>query len=289
MASLFLENRFGQPSLVQGWRFLARVALPPVIPIMHLFKKTPLACVLALFVVAAVHGACGQEQSFADANCALTPPPGWQPKQLKNAPHLVAAYSDPEGTRTLLIFAINRGKVHPVFNEAVAAEFDKGMEKGGSGPETSGRFVSFAGFDVYERRGTTAKSRYTSTFMLAIPTGDGLYDLQATCAKGEAADDGDIRKSLNSFRFLHPPGPPRAPRSTAYRIGYSLGTRLIVLVLFGVLGLIVWAIIKAASRLRPPMPAGFSGPAPQPQVSQADLPPPLPPMTGDHPFEPYEY
>ena len=120
---------------------------------MNLFLNKRLACALALFLTAAVCGADGQEQSFAEANCAFTPPAGWHQKEIKDQPGFVAAYGDPGETRTLLILVYGRGKAQHVFNEDSVAEFDKGMEKAGSGPKTSGKFVQFAGFPTYERRG----------------------------------------------------------------------------------------------------------------------------------------
>ena len=100
------------------------------------------------------------------------------------------------------------------------------------------------------------KGKHLSTVVLAIPTSDGLYGLEALGTKNEVGDDEEVRQSFNTFRFLHPPGPPQSPQDAAYRAGYLFGQ---VFIPVAILGLIVWGITKAVSRRNPPVPAAFRG------------------------------
>lgn len=255
---------------------------------------TRLACALALFFLVATCDANGQEQSFPSGNCAFTPPPGWSRREFKQLPDLIAAYSDPAGDRTLMILANQRGKVGPAMDEAAITEVDRVIEKDGGGPKTSGKLVQFAGFRAYERRGTAGnKNKHMTTLGITFPTGDGIYILHAFSTVNEAADDEEMRRALNSFRFRSSPGTPRQPPDAAYRAGYFAGQGFVSL---PVLALIIWGVSKLVSRRKSTVLAGPSGSYPSPLAGFAPMhptgvaePPPLPPGADGMTPKRYEY
>ncbi len=249
--------------------------MPTTKTMMNPRARTFLAWTLALFLTtAAARGATNEEQALTAENCALTVPADWSGRDLKHVPGVVAAFGDAAGQRTLLVLVQGRGQPGEAASDSFVTGFDIGMEKSGGGQKTSGKFVQLAGFRTYERRGTaTLQGQHVTTLVLAVPTGDGTYLLEALMTNGEAGDDPQIRQTVDSFHFLHPPGLPHTPPDSAYRIGYFGGLILfLLLILAG-----IWALVRAFSRRGPPPPPpGYPGTFAYPQAVFPP-PPPLPP------------
>ena len=240
--------------------------------------KIFLVCLLALSFVLSAHGDLGQEESFANENCALTPPAGWERLEGLNQPGLFAGFRNADRSRLVLLLVHQRGHRAAGLNDAWVAAFDRGVTKAGGGERLSGKIVQVAGYPAYERRGTSrAKDNPRSTVMLAVPTGDGIYLLEGLTSTGDAGEDAEIRQTLATFRFLRSPGPTR---SAAYWLGYLLG-----LVGFAVIVVLVtWLIARLVNRGRSNVPAAPSGPypagasfPPPPPAPPPPLPPPPPP------------
>lgn len=242
---------------------------------MRLPTITSLACLLAVLFVLPVRGVDGQEEAFADENCALTPPAGWRHLDSMNQPGCFAAFGNADRSRIVLLFAHQRGRPAAEFGDAGVESFEQGVTKAGGGERLSGKFVEMAGYRAYERRGMlSAKGNQMSSLMIAMPTGDGIYLLEALAVGGDAGEDAAIRQTLGTFRFLHPPGPPQ---SAAYRLGYLLGQIGFAVV---VVGLVIGLVVRAITRNRSRVSAQPSGPYPFPSGSfppPAPPPPPLPP------------
>lgn len=239
---------------------------------MRLPTKIFLACLLAIHFVLPVRGDAGREESFAGNNCAVTPPAGWQHLDGINQPGCFASFCNADRSRIVLLMVHERGHPAAEFSDASVQAFEQGVTKAGGGDRMSGKFVEMAGYRAYERRGTlSGKGNRMSSLMIAMPTGDGIYLLEALASNGDAGEDAEIRQTLGTFRFLRSPGPPQ---SAAYRLGYLLGQIGFGAVAVGlVIGLIVWALVRSRSRT-PVMP---SGPYPYPSGSFPPPPPPPPP------------
>ena len=230
--------------------------------------KTFLVCWLACHLVLSARGEAGpKEASFADENCALTPPAGWQPLEGINQPGVFAGFCNADRSRMVLLLVHQRGHPAAELNDAWIAAFDRGVTKAGGSERLSGKIVQVAGYPAYERRGTSgAKDHPRSMFMIAMPTGDGIYLLEGLSSTGDAGEDAEIRQTLATFHFLRSPGPPR---SAAYWLGYLLGLVGIAVIVV----LVTWLIARLLNRGRSNVPAAPSGPYP----AGASFPPPPPP------------
>ena len=218
--------------------------------------KTVLTWTLALFLAAGARGATNEEQALTTENCALTAPAGWSARDLKRVPGVVAAFGDAAGQRTLLVLVQGRGQPGEAASDTFVTGFDIGMEKSGGGQKTSGKFVQLAGLRAYERHGTaTLQGQRVTTLVLAVPTGDGTYLLEALMTNGEASDDPQIRQAVDSFHFLRPPGLPHgSPGDVAFQTGFRVGELLGWMILGGLVGLVVWALTRFFARRGPPAP-----------------------------------
>lgn len=231
--------------------------------------KTLLACLLFFHLVLCAHGEPVQEQSFPNENCALTLPAGWLRLEKTNQPGLFAGFHNADRSRTVLLLVHGRGHSAGELNDAWIAAFDGGVIKAGGSERLSGKIVQTVGYPAYERRGTShAKGPPQSTLMVAIPTGDGIYLFEGLSSAGDAGEDAEIRQALATFHFLRPPPPAR---SAFYWLGYLSGLALGA----GILGVVIWLVVRALTRGRSAVPTAPSGPYPYP--AGTSLPPPLPP------------
>ena len=199
-----------------------------------------LAAILAL-----PSAASAQEVTFQQYNFAFTPPAGWQRlPNLPSQPQLVALYANPAKTAQLMVIVNDEGTSPIVMNDSFVNDFTKGVEDGGGGKVLSGSFVQAAGVKSYQMVGAMSPpggKAHITTFGVAIPAGKTLYGLQAMRTDGAASDLPELRKSIDSFRFLTAPPPQPADDGTfsAHNFGGATGHVLfycvVVAVIFGII------------------------------------------------------
>ena len=201
----------------------------------------------------------GQEKVFADHNCAITPPTGWQ--WLTNLPPqeaFYAAFGNTARTRIITLVIDDRHKSGPM-SEGFVAEFDKGVERSGGGKRVSGKFIEVAGLKSYERHGPVrVKGKEGSTIIRVVPTAGAIYTVEAMSFDEEVSEDAEIREALGSFRFIRPPSPPARSASAAYQFGYMMG-KLVPAVLLGVaiiviIGILIFQRVIKRRQRPPPLP-----------------------------------
>jgi len=174
----------------------------------------------------------GAEVQLPNYNCAITPPVGWIMETIVANKRQIAAFRDPSSASMLMIFMNTEKRVHGPVDEDFVREFERGVEESGGPKHESGNFIQVSGLKAYERFGDIDKNgAHASTMLLYVPTSDRDYQVTAVITEGKVKDRTEIRKAVESFRFLHEPAPPPQAsdgKSAAYRAGELVGRALVI-------------------------------------------------------------
>jgi len=218
--------------------------------------KLSTSILLAIFALAQT--GFGQEQQFPECNFAITPPEGWIVRtDLPPQKGMVAVFSNTQRTRLLTMVSMPEKKDSGILDERYMANFEKGLENSGGGPQISGKFIEVQGLKGYERLGGFVKGgKQLSSLTHLVLVNGRSYCLIGMRTDGDANNAMDIQACLASFRFLTPPEPPKpSAQSAAFQVGYIVGRSM--LVIFGVTivaGIIVGTLRGRKSRRNPATP-----------------------------------
>jgi hypothetical protein len=217
-------------------------------------------------IIFGAYRAFGQEREFANYNCAVTIPDGWQKMtNLPPQPGLIGAFARPDKTRLVMLVVDTQSHLSGPLDDRSVSEFERGLERSGGGNRVSGKFIEIGGIKAYERLGQAAVKGKTVSILLQVLVADGkVYSLQGMRFDGDVDRDPEIRGIFTSFRFITPPAAPTASSSatsTAYRAGYLVG-RIGALALVFIGGVAIIGNMFGRRRNHKPQP---------------NVPPPLPP------------
>lgn len=211
---------------------------------------------LFAFLFLGFYSVHAQERVFANYNCAITPPAGWQwVTNLSPMPGFCAAFRNTAHTRIVLLTIDDKHKPSGLVDERFVAELERGIEASGGGKRVSGTFIEVAGIKGYERLGRIrVNGKEGSTITRVVPADRVLYIVQAMRFDGAANNDPEIHEALGSFRFIRAPSRPARSGSAAYQFGYLMGRLVVPLGLVGVLVAIIVASIRRKSSKGPQGP-----------------------------------
>jgi len=196
--------------------------------------------------------ASAQELKFPAENFAITPPAGWE-KQSDNFGAFLS-YVKPDKSAIVLVIVDSANKPGDVSDEAVIADFERGLEASGGGKRVWGRMVEVAGVQAYERLGELEVEDRPGTGMVRFfAVKDRSYGLQGVVFGENASEDPEILNFLESFRFLAPPTPVESA-SVAYKLGYQVGRYIkmgfVLGAAVGVVFLVIWLFKKSFPKRR---------------------------------------
>ncbi len=200
------------------------------------------ACV-TLFVLLTCQQGFAIQPIFSTKNFAITPPLGWEKvNDLPKEPAITAFYRNPDKTAMLLITIQEGGTMPRPMSDQVVEDFERGFENSGGGKRLSGHFIDVSGIRAYERIGRLQKDgRDISSVVWLIPDDGVTYQLQAISLDGEANTNPELRKALESFRYLNVPAETYSEtaaleKNPAYRMGGVMAKGLIGIVVLLILG-----------------------------------------------------
>ena len=180
---------------------------------------------------------------FSTRNFAITPPLGWEKvNDLPKEPAITALYRNPYKTAMLLITLQEGGTMPRPMTDQAVEEFERGIENSGGGKRLSGRFIDVNGIRAYERIGRLQQDGKDISSVIRLIPGDGVtYQLQAICLDGDADKHPELRKALESFRYLNVPTETYSEtaaleKSAGYRMGGIVAKGLIGIVVLLILG-----------------------------------------------------
>jgi hypothetical protein len=207
-----------------------------------------------LFILLINFNSRGSERVFTNDNFAISVPDGWE--EIKNTPkqgnmQMLGLFRSP-GKNTLLMLMFEANPRNPeVIDDRYVADLEGSLQQGGQGQPMSSRFLEIGGVKAYERQGTMSVNGKTVSVLFQVMIADRkTYGMQAMRFGGNVADDGDVLKSMASFRFLTPPKPlsPLAGKSPAYQMGHDIGQLSMYAAVLVAIGVIIAVSLRGAGR-----------------------------------------
>lgn len=172
-----------------------------------------------------IHAQCwASDIVFSNLNCALTLPIGWTQFPVDHVNYQLLAKS-PNGAKTVILKV-----ARPPEGRRLEASNETREWLVSQGRLTAERPTAIAGYPGTELVGIVSlEGKSISTLYHFVAVEDKVYCINAMILEGDAASDLELRKCLDSFRFLHSAvAQPTLQRDAAFIVGEVLGVAMVI-------------------------------------------------------------